>query len=206
MTVMAMFPLGMVVFPFTAVPLRVFEPRYQHLLDDVLAGDRTFGTVLIERGSEVGGGDQRFDVGTIVAVSGVSRLPEEDHRMVIAAGLQRLVVNGWLGDDPYPRADVDLIEDEPEEVPEGLMEEVELAVRRVLALASELGADTSAITAELSEDPVAASYQASALTPVTPLDSHRLLGAPGPATRLEMCSQMLVASGELLTRQLETGG
>ncbi len=64
-----MFPLGTVVFPYTAVPLRVFEPRYQHLLDDVLGGDRSFGSVLIERGSEVGGGDARFEVGR-GAVSG----------------------------------------------------------------------------------------------------------------------------------------
>ena len=51
---LAMFPLGSVVFPFTAVPLRVFEPRYQHLLDDVLNGDRTFGSVLIEKGPRSG--------------------------------------------------------------------------------------------------------------------------------------------------------
>jgi uncharacterized protein len=38
----------------------VFEPRYQALLDLVLAGDRRFGIVLIERGFEVGGGDHRF--------------------------------------------------------------------------------------------------------------------------------------------------
>ncbi len=206
MTVMPMFPLGMVVFPFTAVPLRVFEPRYQHLLDDVLAGDRTFGTVLIERGSEVGGGDERFDIGTIVAVSGVSRLAEADHRLVFVAGMQRVAVRSWMDDDPYPRADVDLLAEASEDVPAGLLDEVSVAVRRVLALASELGSDTSAIGVELSDDPVVASYQASALTPVTPLDAHRLLKTAGPASRLKLCRQMLAATSELLTHRLETGG
>ena len=45
-----MFPLGSVVYPFTAIPIRVFEPRYQALLDRVLDDDRSFGMVLIERG------------------------------------------------------------------------------------------------------------------------------------------------------------
>ena len=62
-----MFPLGTAVLPWAGVPLHVFEPRYRALVHDVLAGDRTFGTVLIERGSEVGGGDVRRDRGALVA-------------------------------------------------------------------------------------------------------------------------------------------
>ena len=57
-----MFPLGTVLVPKAVVPLHVFEPRYQTMLVDVMAGDRKFGVVLIERGSEVGGGDVRTDV------------------------------------------------------------------------------------------------------------------------------------------------
>ena len=54
-----MFPLSAVLFPYATMPLHVFEPRYRALMHDCLAGDRRFGVVLIERGSEVGGGDQR---------------------------------------------------------------------------------------------------------------------------------------------------
>jgi uncharacterized protein len=200
-----MFPLGSVVFPYTAVPLRVFEPRYQHLLDDVLASDRRFGSVLIERGPEVGGGDQRFDVGALVTVTGVSRLPQEGHRLVVVTGSGRIRVTRWLPDDPYPQAEVERYEDEAETVPDGLVDEIRGGIRRVLALASELGADTGPITAELADDPLVASYQAAALTPVTPLDAHRLLAAPGPATRLRACGEMLDESGRMLTRRLQEG-
>ena len=55
-----MFPLGSVLFPHALLPLRIFEPRYQALLDSCLAGDGRFGVVLIERGFEVGGGEDRF--------------------------------------------------------------------------------------------------------------------------------------------------
>lgn len=200
-----MFPLGSVVFPFTAVPLRVFEPRYQQLLDDVLSSDRRFGSVLIEQGSEVGGGDERFDVGALVTVSGVSRLPEEDHRLMVVTGSARIRVDEWHPDDPYPIADVDLFPDDQEEVPDGLVEDIRGRIRRVLALASELGADTGPITAELADDPVTASYQAAALTPVTAIDAHSLLSAPGPATRLRACADMLDESSRLLSRRLAEG-
>src|SRR5207248_351228 len=59
-----MFPLGNVLFPHAQLPLHVFEPRYRALAETCLAGDGEFSVVLIERGSEVGGGDTRFSVGT----------------------------------------------------------------------------------------------------------------------------------------------
>ena len=37
------FPLGVVLFPGTPLPLHIFEPRYRRMLADCLAGDRRFG-------------------------------------------------------------------------------------------------------------------------------------------------------------------
>gem|GEM_PF-5636209 len=62
---MAMFPLGSVLFPGGVLPLHIFETRYQQLLNHALESDRRFGVVLIERGHEVGGGDQRTSIGTV---------------------------------------------------------------------------------------------------------------------------------------------
>jgi Lon protease-like protein len=62
-----MFPLGMVIFPYQTAGLYVFEPRYQQMLID-LDAEGTFGTTLIERGSEVGGGDVRLGNGTVVKI------------------------------------------------------------------------------------------------------------------------------------------
>lgn len=200
-----MFPLQTVVFPFTAVPLRVFEPRYQHLVDDALAGDRTLGTVLISHGPEVGGGDQRFEVGCRLRIISVARLPEGDHRQVIVAGTGRIRVDRWVEDDPYPVADVSDFPDQPQEVADELVSRVGDQVRRVLALASELGTDTSGISTELEGDPLILSYQVAALTPVTPLDSYRLLTATGPRRRLELSQELLAESARLLQAQLGEG-
>ncbi len=105
-----MFPLGSVLFPNTVLPFHVFEPRYQMLVDDCVAGDGRFGVVLIERGSEVGGGDTRFEIGTIAHIAGIADL-EEGHRLVLAVGTTRFEVDRWLPDDPYPRAVINELND-----------------------------------------------------------------------------------------------
>ena len=78
-----MFPLSSVLFPGAELPLHVFEPRYRELTDDCLAGDGEFGVVLIARGSEVGGGDQRFGVGTVAHIEAAS--PFDDGRWALLA-------------------------------------------------------------------------------------------------------------------------
>ncbi len=63
-----MFPLGTVLFPSMVLPLHVFEPRYRQLTLECIEAEREFGVVLIARGSEVGGGDQRRSVGTLARI------------------------------------------------------------------------------------------------------------------------------------------
>ncbi|QBJ96243.1 ATP-dependent protease [Rhodococcus sp. ABRD24] len=108
MTVLPMFPLGGVLLPGERLPLHVFEPRFQALVRDCLAapdGPR-FGTVLIARGHEVGGGDVRHDVGTLARI--VSHVGIGDGRYALdCVGEDRIRVVRWLGDDPYPRAEIE---------------------------------------------------------------------------------------------------
>lgn len=49
---LSMFPLGTVLVPTAVVPLCIFEQRYCTMLTEVMAGDRQFGVVLMERGKE----------------------------------------------------------------------------------------------------------------------------------------------------------
>jgi uncharacterized protein len=98
-----MFPLGTVLFPELPLLLHVFEPRYRALVRDCLSSDHQFGVVLITRGSEVGGGDQRAPEGTVAHIEGARPLP--DGRWVLAArGQHRISVVQWLPEDPYPCA------------------------------------------------------------------------------------------------------
>ena len=98
-----MFPLSAVLFPHASMPLHVFEPRYRAMMHDCLAGDARFGIVLIERGSEVGGSDQRSALGTRGVITGAAELP--DGRWVLEVQGEALIqVEEWLPDDPYPVA------------------------------------------------------------------------------------------------------
>lgn len=204
MTRLPMFPLGNVVFPFTAVPLRVFEPRYQALLDLVLAGDRRFGIVLIERGFEVGGGDHRFDTGTLVEVVGSQDL-DDGHRAIVVAGIQPIRVTRWFDDDPHPWAEVELVE--LSAAPDaGRVEEASLRLERVLTLASELGADVfGSLDLEVSDDPLAAAYQLAALTPTTSLDHQRLIESADATTMLGLMTGFLDEQAEMLQARLAGG-
>ena len=87
-----MFPLGTVLFPGAVLPLHVFEPRYRQLVRDCTLGDREFGVVLIERGSEVGGGDVRSMAGTVARIVQARR--DADGRCVlVTVGTRRIRVD-----------------------------------------------------------------------------------------------------------------
>lgn len=104
---LAMFPLGRPCLPGEVLPLRIFEPRYISMLHDLLTTpDPLFGVVLIDRGSEVGGGDVRRSIGTSVAVVSIEEVAPNQYGLV-TIGRERIRVLHWLDDDPYPRAFVE---------------------------------------------------------------------------------------------------
>jgi Lon protease-like protein len=197
-----MFPLGSVLFPHAALPLHIFEPRYRALVEVCLAGEAEFGVVLIERGSEVGGGETRFDVGTVARIVEASRFPDGRYALV-AVGVRRLRVDEWLPDDPYPLAAVDVV-DETKATPAlvSARHAVELALRRVLTLAAQLGAAVAPSDVRLDDDPVRATFEAAALAPIGPLDAQRLLEVDDPGERLARLEALLVDATELLELRL----
>lgn len=174
-TELAMFPLGSVLFPAMPLALRVFEPRYLQMLQDLLPdGPAEFGVVLIERGQEVGGGEKRFTHGTVAQVA---ELKVADGALaLIGEGTRRLEVVEWLAEDPYPRALVRKLplmewDDELRE----RRDQTEGIVRRTLVRASEFQDLDWSPTVQLSADDVDALWQLAAIAPLGPLDQLRLL-------------------------------
>jgi uncharacterized protein len=194
-----MFPLGTVLFPTLVLPLHVFEPRYRALVDDCEAGDGEFGVVLIERGSEVGGGDVRTDVGTVARIVQLERFP--DGRSALAAvGTRRIRVERWLEDAPYPRAEVADWDDTG--TPTQPLDEVDPLFRRALALAGELGEAGAPIEVELDQDPALATFQMAALAPLGPADRQAVLATDGADQRVALLAEMLGEATELLRARL----
>ena len=195
------FPLGTVLFPSMVLPLHVFEPRYRSLVADVLDGDAMFGVPLIERGNEVGGGDQRTDYGTMARIAEAEQF-DDGRWAVVAVGVERYRVVEWLDDDPYPRAVIELWPDEAPSVDVGtLLSDVSAKFKRCMGLAAESGLNVGPLPPEI-DDVVLRSFHMSALAPVGPLDKQTLLGAPDPVRRLELLDGMLDETIELLVLEL----
>lgn len=187
---MPMFPLNSVLFPHMPLRLRVFEERYLIMLAELLKSeDARFGVVLIERGLEVGGGEQRFGVGTIAEITQLGA--QEGFVGLVAQGVQRFEVTRWLDDAPHPRAEISELADLEWDV--GLSElrdETEQLVRRTLAVASEFAENVWPADIELSTDPAASAWQLAAITPVSALDQLRLLRSKSFAELLEQVATL----------------
>ncbi|GAA1468165.1 LON peptidase substrate-binding domain-containing protein [Microbacterium thalassium] len=175
MTAIAMFPLGTVLLPHMPLPLRIFESRYLVMLGRLLDDEHPeFGVVLIERGDEAGGHDQRFGIGTLARITRV--IPRSDDVHLIAVGGRRFEVTRWLEDDPHPKGEVRFLPelDWTDDL-DDLRADAERVVRRVLSRSAEF-ADTSwDPDIALSDDPVEASWQLAGIAPLGPIDQLRLL-------------------------------
>ena len=196
MTVIPMFPLGSVLFPAMPLALRVFEERYLKMMGAILENDRpVFGVVLIERGSEVGGGDKRFDVGTLAQVLQVEA--PDGPLQVMARGTDRFRVLEWLEDDPYPQARVEMLPAlELSLETEALLPPYEAKVREVLKELSTEQAGTWPEDIELAEDINERLWQLVGIAPLGVLDQQDLLDLGTSASLLDAADAVLTAAWE----------
>jgi Lon protease-like protein len=197
-----MFPLSTVLYPHAQLPLHIFEPRYRAMAQDCLAGDACFGVVLIARGSEVGGGDQRMMVGTRAVITKAATL-SDGRWLLVAEGECRIRITEWLADDPYPRAVVEEWLPAVDEVPDALVQQTVQSVRRVRGLLAESGS-AAALSAEVafSEDADVASWQLCSEMPLNMMDAQRLLSASGTQARFELLGELVADTEDDLRRMM----
>lgn len=192
-----MFPLGLALLPGEHLPLQIFEPRYLAMFE---AGSDEFGVVLIARGHEVGGGDQRTDVGTLARIDRRVTLP--GNRLgVLCTGLRRIRVQSWLADDPFPRAQVQDWPDEPSAAPplDDLVERAAQAQELYVRLAARPVPPLDG----LPDEPTARSFALAAAIPLGQTDRQRVLSAPSVARRAEVLAEAVDDVIAALRFQLE---
>lgn len=182
MPTIPMFPLGSVLFPAMPLALQVFEERYLKMMGTVLdAEESEFGVVLIERGSEVGGGDQRFDIGTTAQILQVEA--PDGPLQVVARGGRRFRVTNWVEEEPFPRAEVEFLEVfDPGDVPGEELVLTENVVRETLEYLATLDLTLPWPTdIALATDRVEKAWQLAGISPLGTLDHQDLLmlGSPG---------------------------
>ncbi len=199
-----MFPLGNPLLPTQILPLHIFEDRYRVLMESLTSpgSSAEMGVVLIERGSEVGGGDVRVGTGTVAHLIESERLPD-GRWIAIFAGSHRFRVERWLDDGPYPQAMVvEMADEEWDPADAGRLAAAEAEVRRAVGLAAELGDGGANPAFTLDAEPVRAAWELCVRSPLGALDRQRLLEAGDRAERLGILEREVAEIARLLAFRL----
>jgi Lon protease-like protein len=176
------FPLSVVLFPGTPLPLHIFEPRYRRMLADSLAADRKFG--ITPPGAE----REQPDPGTVGCIAEVrvnQELPDGRSNIVVLGG-SRFVVRRDLDEAlPYHVAAVELFDDEAgSEPPHDALVRLGELFARYHGLFRQLH-DLEPEEISLPENPAALSFHVSAAVECDPGVKQRLLGERSTARRVE---------------------
>lgn len=193
-----LFPLGQVHFPEVPLQLRLFEPRYLTLLEDLLAlpeSERTFGVVAIRFGQEVG--DQPTDLYQIgCAVRLVDVADGLNHARVTAMGLWRFRTVELLDDPqvPYQTASVERLSD-PAGAPEPQLHEAAAQVRNALF---EYAAAMGGRIPEIEAEPAQLAYAVAGAFPLPVPARQALLEEPDTYHRLVTLVKLLRRETDLV--------
>jgi Lon protease-like protein len=180
----ALFPLGHVLMPGAALPLHIFEPRYQAMITDLVASTPpAFGVLSIHRGIETSEDVAFAAVGTMAEI--VNRRPYPDGTSdLLTVGSRRFRVRELLRSGrPYLRADVEWLAETVGGVTPGLLAATRALFERYAEVIRALAGETLDVTT-IDADPVPASYQLAGLIQLTREDRQGLLAAPTAAHRL----------------------
>ena len=124
--VLPILPLrGLVVYPETAVPLTIGQPRSIRLVDDVVGTDDRLIGLLTSRSPELETPEPKdlYTIGTVGVVHRLFRAPDGTIRLLVQ-GIARYRVKDFFQVEPYLKANIELI---PETIQEGL--EIEALAR-----------------------------------------------------------------------------
>jgi Lon protease-like protein len=103
-----LFPLQMVLFPRTALPLHIFEERYKQMIEDVLRGRSEFGVVLAgEKGI--------VNTGCTATVEKVLKKYPDGRMDLETVGRRRFEIIMLNDEKPYLRGAVEFFDDEESE-------------------------------------------------------------------------------------------
>jgi len=167
-----LFPLDVVLFPGTPLPLHIFEPRYKEMIGECLSQHRLFGIVrVLEQGlAEVGC--------TAEIVTVVKEYP--DGRLdLVTEGRQRFEVVRVNQERSFLQAEVLMIDDEPGTPPQA-------DTSRAVQLHSELLAVAGAKQDLSAADPAALSFYLAGSLPLDLDFKQKLLSLRSEPERLSL--------------------
>lgn len=200
-----LFPLGAVLFPGARMPLRLFEPRYLALAQELAgqaAHQRCFGVLLIRQGHEVGP-DAVRDLHEIGCEARVDAMASVDGPVgpvvhLVATGVRRFrleAVDDAAG-TPFTTAGVTWL-DEPSVAHDPDVAELAAAVlKEHTAYLEGLGVEAQPVEAPLRE----VAYRVAERMVLDPGDRQRVLDGSDAATRLRCVLALLRREAAIVGR------
>jgi len=198
---------GLVVYPQTAIPLTVGQPRSIKLVDDVVAGNRLIALVAAkDPNMETPGPDDVYRIGTLASIHRLFRAPDGTIRLLVQ-GLARIAVDEFIETEPYLVAKVHPV---PEIVENTL--EIEALVRSVVDLFTRLADLVPSIPGELLQqalnvdDPLQLVYAISTYVRISLEDAQDLLELESTDAKLRRLMAILTKELEVLElgRKIQT--
>ena len=198
--VLPILPLrGVVVFPGTAVPLTVGQPRSIKLVDEVVAGDKLVGLVAARNPElETPGPNDLYRIGTIAIVHRLLRASDGTIRLLVQ-GMERFRVGEYIEEEPYLKARIGLA---PEEVEKGL--EIDALGRNARDTFQQITQLIPSFPEELAgsitsvEDPLQTAYTIANFQRMDLKDSQEILELDSVSEKLKKLIGLLVREAEVL--------
>ena len=198
--VLPILPLrGVVVYPQTAVPLTVGQPRSIRLVDDVVSGDKLVGLVASTNAElESPGPNDLYKVGTIAIVHRLLRAPDGTIRLLVQ-GMDRFRLGDFVEEEPYLKAHIQLA---PEIIEEGL--EIDALARNARDQFQQITQMIPSFPEELAgsitsvEDPLQTAYTIANFQRMDSKDSQEILEIDSVAEKLKKLIGLLVREAEVL--------
>jgi Lon protease-like protein len=128
-SLLPLFPLDVVLFPGTPLPLHIFEPRYKEMIGECLDQKKFFGVIRAQESSLA-------DVGCTAEILAVTKTYDDGRMDIVAQGRERFELLQVNQERTFLRGEILYVEDGPERpTPEERDRAIELH-RQILALAS----------------------------------------------------------------------
>lgn len=198
--VLPILPLrGLVVYPQTAVPLTVGQPRSIRLVDEVVAADKLVGLVTsLDPDLETPGPADLHRIGTIATVHRLLRAPDGTVRLLVQ-GLVRFRIVEFVSEEPYLKARIELI---PELIEEGL--EIDALGRNARDQFHQIAQMIPSFPEELEmsitsvEDPLQTAYTIANFQRMDLRDAQEILEIDSVSEKLKKLIGLLVREAEVL--------
>src|SRR5512138_1370837 len=199
--VLPILPLrGVVVYPQTAVPLTVGQPRSIKLVDDVVASDKLVGLVAaVNPELETPGPKDLYQVGVIATVHRLLRAPDGTVRLLVQ-GMDRFRLGEFVTEEPYLKAKIELA---PEIVEEGLetdalarnaRDQFQQITQMIPSFPEELVTSITSL-----ENPLQTVYTIANFQRIDLKDAQELLEIDSTLEKLRKLIGLLVREAEVLT-------